>query len=179
MREAELSGLQWRCVDFQRGSITVDKQFMRPRGKEGTYRFTSVKNDKVRIIHPAPLVMDALKAQRKIQLEQRLQMGSDWNDGGYPDLVFTKPTGEHLSFNTILRRFQVALKKAGLENRRFHDLRHSYGVTALQAGDSIKDVSENPGHATAGFTADVYLHVTPTMKDASAKRMQNLIENEL
>ena len=60
---------------------------------------------------------------------------------------------------------------------RFHDLRHSYAVASIRAGDDIKTVQENLGHATAAFTLDVYGHATEQMKRDSANRMQKYIQN--
>lgn len=56
------------------------------------------------------------------------------------------------------------------------DLRHSYAVAAIRAGDDIKTVQSNLGHATAAFTLDVYGHVTDQMKQASAARMESFIK---
>ena len=69
-----------------------------------------------------------------------------------------------------------ALSVAGIEKHRFHDLRHTYAVNALRAGDDIKTVQENLGHHTAAFTLDKYGHVTETMKRESANRMEIFIE---
>ena len=60
-------------------------------------------------------------------------------------------------------------------NARFHDLRHSYAVAAIRAGDDIKTVQGNLGNATAAFTLDVYGHVTDQMKRESADRMERFI----
>lgn len=57
------------------------------------------------------------------------------------------------------------------------DLRHSYAVAALRAGDDIKTVQGNLGHHAASFTLDVYGHVTEEMKQASANRMEQYIKN--
>ena len=67
----------------------------------------------------------------------------------------------------------------GCPDTRFHDLRHSYAVAAIRAGDDIKTVQGNLGHATAAFTLDVYGHVTDQMKQASAKRMDTFIKSVL
>ena len=69
MREGEILGLQWSCVDFDRGTITIEKQLSRPRVKGEEYRFTSLKNDKPRTVQPAPFVMQLLKRQRRRQAE--------------------------------------------------------------------------------------------------------------
>ena len=47
----------------------------------------------------------------------------------------------------------------------------------LSAGDDIKTVQENLGHATAAFTLDVYGHVTEQMKLDSAARMERFIQS--
>ena len=62
-----------------------------------------------------------------------------------------------------------------MTDARFHDLRHSYAVAAIRAGDDIKTVQGNLGHATAAFTLDVYGHVTDQMKRESADRMERFI----
>lgn len=176
MREGEILGLQWVCVDFERGVIRVDKQLTRPRVKGDAYRFTSLKNDKPRTIKPAPYVMELLREHRKRQLEKRLRAGDLWDEGDFPDLVFTGDTGKHLCYNVILRHYRQALKAAGLPEKRFHDLRHTYAVASLRAGDDIKTVQENLGHHTAAFTLDQYGHVTGDMRDESSRRMQRFID---
>ena len=48
-------------------------------------------------------------------------------------------------------------------------------AAAIRAGDDIKTVQGNLGHATAAFTLDVYGHVTDQMKRESAGRMERFI----
>ena len=59
---------------------------------------------------------------------------------------------------------------------RFHDLSHTFAVNSLRAGDDIKTVQGNLGHATAAFTLDNYGHVTESMKRESAERMETFIK---
>ena len=56
---------------------------------------------------------------------------------------------------------------------------HTYAVNALRAGDDIKSVQGNLGHATAAFTLDRYAHFTEQMKQASADRMETFIKTAL
>ncbi|MEA4899572.1 MAG: tyrosine-type recombinase/integrase [Christensenellaceae bacterium] len=175
LREAEILGLQWSCVDFDRGRIIIDKQLHRPRVKGGKYYFGPPKNDKARTITPAPFVMQVLKERKKQQTADRLRAGTLWNDHGFPDLVFTNEVGKFLCYNPIIKAFKKVLTDAGLPEKRLHDLRHTYAVASLQAGDDVKTVQENLGHHTAAFTLDQYGHVTETMKQASAARMEAYI----
>ena len=74
------------------------------------------------------------------------------------------------------QRLKLILKEAGLPDIRFHDLRHTFAVNSLKAGDDIKTVQENLGHHTASFTLDVYAHVTSGMKHDSANRMEQYLQ---
>ncbi len=176
MREGEVLGLKWDRVDFQRGIILIDQQLHHDKGAGGQYSFASLKNDKARIITPAPWVMELLKHHRAAQTEQHLQAGSLWENSG---LVFTDELGRHLREFTVYRRFKEAVAAIGRPDARFHDLRHSYAVAAIRAGDDIKTVQGNLGHATAAFTLDIYGHVTDQMKQASAQRMEGYIKQVL
>lgn len=176
MRSGELLGLTWDCVDFENGLIRVSKQLVQPRKRGDQFRFGTLKNDKPRTLTPAPFVMDVLKAHKEKQKAQKMTAGSDWNDGGFPNLVFTHPDGSHLSQPTVWKILQKILAAAGLESHRFHDLRHTYVVNAFRAGDDVKTVQQNAGHYSAAFTLDRYAHVTETMHRESANRMQNFLE---
>ena len=179
MRSGELIGLTWDCIDFDRGIIHVKKQLSVPR-KEGKGKkpyWSTLKNGKTRIILPAPFVMNVLRRHKAKQAEQRLAAGSLWDEGDFPGLVFTHPNGYHFIQPTIWKEFQKILKKAGLEHHRVHDLRHTFAVNSLKAGDDIKTLQENMGHYSAAFTLDKYGHVVDEMRIASSNRMQKLIES--
>lgn len=177
MRSGELLGLTWDCVDFENGVIYVKKQLIQPRHKGDKPYWGTLKNDKPRTILPAPYVMEVLKEHKEHQKQQELAAGSAWNPGKFPNLVFTHPDGSHLSQPTLWKQFQKVLSDAGLGHHRFHDLRHSYSVISLQAGDDMKTLQMNLGHHTAAFTMQRYAHATATMNRASANRMQDFITN--
>ena len=172
MRQGELLGLSWDCVDFQNGVITVKQQLQR---KDGAYYLLTPKSGKPRKILPAPVVMEALRKERDAQTAAQELAGDMWNNTFH--LVFTDAVGKNLVRRTVVKHFKAVAKRAGVSESRFHDLRHSFAVTSLQAGDDVKTVQENLGHATAAFTLDVYGHVTAKMKQESAARMQRFFEN--
>ena len=57
-----------------------------------------------------------------------------------------------------------------------HDLRHTFVVNSLRAGDAPKALQENMGHYSASFPLDKYCHVTDSMRHESANRMQAFFE---
>ena len=173
LRRGEVCGLTWDCVDFKKGSILINKQLQKIPNEPGKFQLVSTKNGKGRVITAAPFVMEILKKHRTRQNEARLKAGALWEDYGF---VFCDEIGEHLSPNTIYHNYKRIVASIGLPGARFHDLRHSYAVAAIQAGDDIKTVQSNLGHHTAAFTLDIYGHVTEEMKQASADRMQEFIK---
>lgn len=172
MREGVVLGLKWDYVDFSNGTILIGQQLQRKRGGNAEYVFMSPKNGKMRKVTPAPFVLDILRQQQARQAQWKQAAGEIWEDSG---LVFTNEIGQNLSPLSVYKSFKVFAAQIGCPDARFHDLRHSYAVAAIQSGDDIKTVQENLGHHTAAFTLDVYGHVTDQMRQASAERMQRFI----
>lgn len=157
-----------------KGTILINKQLQNIPHQPGSYRLIAAKNGKGRRIALPPSVAELLQHHRIRQKLERLAVGPGWEEG---DFVFTDEIGHHLSPHTVYHHFKRVARSIGLPDARFHDLRHSYAVAALRAGDDIKTVQGNLGHATASFTLDVYGHVTEEMKQASANRMEQFIRN--
>ena len=134
MRQAELLGLTWDCIDFQNGQISVVKQLKRERKltHENEYRFDSLKNGKSRVIVPAPVVFEALRKVKKIQTENRLKHGTEYDNKD--NLVFTDDVGSHLCHPTVWRQFKKRVSAIGCPDLRFHDLRHAFVSIAHAAG---------------------------------------------
>ena len=77
-----------------------------------------------------------------------------------------------LNPSKVVDRFKTLLKRAGLLEIRFHDLRHSAATILLSMGMGVhpKVVQELLGHNQISMTMDIYSHVLPTMqKDAVSK----------
>ena len=171
MRQSELLGLTWDAVDFDSGAISVDKQLSRLEHREKSGLFVSPKSGKPRTITAAPLVMRSLHAQKVRQMEKQLLAGPLWDNPH--GLVFTADTGRPLEQRNVNYQFRRITIAAGLEGVRFHDTRHTYAVNAIRAGDDIKTVQGNLGHASAAFTLDRYAHFTERMQKDSAARMES------
>lgn len=175
MRQGEVLGLTWDCVDFKRGVIKVNKQLQKDAGGGSSYSLVTTKNGKGRVITPPHYVMQLLEDQRKRQAEWKHRAGPAWQNK--INLVFTSELGTPVLHHTLYHNFKHVVESLGLPEVRFHDLRHTYAVAAISAGVDIKTVQANLGHATASFTLNVYAHVTEQMNRASAEKMQQYINN--
>ena len=178
MRQGEVCGLQWECVDFDNGTVLIDKQLQSLRGKvrgdKEKYTLVPTKNGKERTITAAPFVMDLLWKTKQAQDANRKDFCNDFIENG---LVFTDEIGNRVTPQALYRAFKLVVTELNMKDVRFHDLRHSYAVVSLKSGDDVKTVQENLGHATASFTLDTYGHVTEKMKKDSADRMQAFIKS--
>ena len=178
LREGEVSGLQWDCVNLETGTILVDKQLQSlrksVRGNGDKYALVPTKNGKERHLTIAPFVVELLKKEKAKQDANREYYEDLYEESG---LVFTDESGHRITPQAAYRAFKLVVTELGMPQARFHDLRHSYAVASLKSGDDAKTVQENLGHATAAFTLDVYGHVTEQMKTESANRMQAFIQS--
>ncbi|MEG0598392.1 MAG: tyrosine-type recombinase/integrase, partial [Oscillospiraceae bacterium] len=175
VRQGEILGLTWDCVDFNESTIYINKQLQKTKKVGGCYQLVSTKSGKSRLITVATSVLQVLKKQKNRQSQAQLLAGSAWSN---PDnLVFTNAFGGHLVHFTVYKHFKQAVVNIGLGKTRFHDLRHSFAVASIEGGDDIKTVQSNLGHATAAFTLDVYAHTTQKMKQQSANRMEAFIQS--
>lgn len=175
MRQGEILGLTWDCVDFESGTILICKQLVKEKKRQGEYFLDTTKHDKVRKIKPASLVMNKLRERKSQQAADQLRAGAAWSNPW--GLVFTNELGRYISHKMVRKPYKRIVANMGIPDLRFHDLRHSYAVLSIVNGDDIKTVQENLGHHTAAFTLDTYGHVTDTMKEESAKRMDNYLRN--
>ena len=175
MRESELLGLTWDCVDLEKGTIHLYRQLKQLRGRKGEYVFTTLKNKQDRSFTIPPSVVRAIKREKVKQSEAKLRYGTLYHND--MNLVFTNDLGRHLCTFTVYNSFKRIVKAMGIPEVRLHDLRHSYATLAIQNGIDYKTISNNLGHATVAFTMDVYATVTMTMQKDSASKMESFIQS--
>ena len=78
------------------------------------------------------------------------------------DLVFPSPAGMVWRKDNFMSRiFRPAVRRAGLQPLRFHDLRHTYAALMVQAGAHPKLLQAQLGHTSIGVTLNTYGHLFP------------------
>jgi integrase len=77
------------------------------------------------------------------------------------EYIFTRPNGEQI--NDIRTAYANALKKANIEDFRFHDLRHTFASHLVMNGTDLLTVKELLGHRTIEMTLR-YSHLSPEHK---------------
>ena len=91
-------------------------------------------------------------------------------------LLFTDQRGGPVRKSNLLRRsFKPLLRRAGLPDIRFHDLRHTAATLLLRQGVHPKVVQERLGHSQISMTLDTYSHVVPSMQREAAEKLDELL----
>ena len=85
------------------------------------------------------------------------------------DTPYVFVDGDGNRFKDVKRSFNTALRKAGIKDFRFHDLRHTFASHLVMAGVDITTIKELLGHKTLAMTLR-YAHLAPTHK---VKALQN------
>ncbi len=173
MRPGEYMGLQWKDVDFERGTVTVQRTLLIVATEEGE-RFGEPKTPQSRRTIPLQRVLlRQLREHHRRQAEERLKAGAEW--AGF-DLVFCTETGKPLDLHNIrARHFKPILKRAGLSEKfRIYDLRHTCASLLLAEGVHPKIASERLGHSSVVLTLNTYSHVLPTMQAEASETLEKL-----
>jgi integrase len=171
LRQSEALGLRWSNVDLDNGTLSVRRGLHRVRGQCLIYEEPKADRSRRTLALPAQLV-DALRAHRAAQLEERITAGPLWQDH---DLVFAQPNGRPIERKSDWRAWKTLLRDAGVREVRLHDGRHTAATLLLSEGVHPRVVMEVLGHAQMRTTTDTYSHVLPALGRDAAERMGNAL----
>jgi integrase len=131
MRLSEMLELKWQEADLFRKIVTVI------RSKNGEKRTIPLNAATSRL-----LLMKSL---------------SEPEGSGF---VFPSLAGTMFSKYNVERAFRKAVRKAKVEDFKFHDLRHTFATRLVQRGENLYSVQVLLGHKTAAMTQR-YSHHNP------------------
>ncbi len=174
-RPNEATALQWKDIDWEKGSVEICRNIERPAG--GGWEFGTLKTTSSDRTFTLPQsFMAQLKEHKRVQLEQRLKFGQGWQDY---DLVFTDEIGEPLKPWVYRYLWKKILSKAGVPEERAkmraYDARHTVATLLLLQKTPTKVVSARLGHASTAITEDVYSHVLDSMQEQATDDLERAI----
>jgi integrase len=168
LRQGELLGLRWEDVDLSAKRLRVRRTLV--TGSKLTFGQPKSSRGR-RGVALTPHAADSLTVHRDQQ-----QDGSLYDRTG---LVFCTSKGTPIAPQNLVRRcFKPLLKRAGLPNIRFHDLRHTCATLLLGRGVHPKVVQDLLGHAQITLTLDTYSHVLPDMQAEVVDAMQDVLKED-
>jgi integrase len=136
MRRGEILSIRWRDVDFDRKRIVL----------------YDTKNGSSRQVPLAGAATEELKSMLAAKKAAKVQTLKPVGD----DLVFPGKMGEPVDFRDA---WETAVKKAKIDNFRFHDCRHTAASYLAMNGATLLELSQILGHKTLAMVKR-YAHLT-------------------
>lgn len=144
LRLGEILGLQWGDIDFEEGTILVQRQY----AKTGDL----VEPKTAAAVRRVPIRAELVQALRLARMASGHSKDSDF--------VFGTKDGKPRMHRVVQRGFTSIRDKAKLPTEiTFHDLRHAFASIAVQAGADVVYLSKVIGHTDPAITLRVYSHV--------------------
>lgn len=171
MRQSELLGLQWSDLDWQKKTLTVQRQAKRTDRQNGYFAPLKTKAGR-RTIVLGEKTIEKMREHLNRQEDERIKVGDKWEDN---NLIFPSAIGTPLDQFNLSRWFKDILHQAGLPDIRFHDLRHTAASLMLNHGVPAIIVSKRLGHAKVSITLDIYGHLMPEMQNEAAEMIDEII----
>jgi len=141
MRKSEILLLKWSNVDLKNGLLLLEK----------------TKNRERREI---PMNDTLKQVFSRLFVKRRLDV--DWV---FPSWKSGKP------YYDLKRSFNKAVKKAGITDFHFHDLRHTFASQLVMAGVDIRTVQELLGHKSLTMTLR-YAHLSHAQKKKAVQTLE-------
>lgn len=178
MRKGEVMALKWENVDFQKRRIYIKNSLCRIEGdqpdengcRHARYEILEPKTkESVRMVPMLDEVYDALMLQKDRQESDKQRYRDIYLDQG---LVFADLCGDYLPQRQFMDKYHAFLKKYGITDIRFHDLRHTFATLLIESDVSMKVVQELLGHSTITTSMDIYTHVSDEKKEQALDRLR-------
>ena len=119
-------------------------------------------------------VVDALRAHKVKQAEDRLLAGALWRDHG---LVFASAVGTPLDPSHVRRGFRKVCVEAGIgANWSPRELRHTFVSIMSEQGVPVEEIARLVGHSTTSTTETVYRQELRPVISTGAEVMDNIFK---
>ena len=144
MRRGEILGLRWRDVDLERRRLIL----------------TETKNNERRQVPLTPKAVEIVTALPTL-------------DRRPSALLFRSPRGGGRAVD-IRHPWEAAVQRAGLEDFRFHDLRHTAASYLAMSGATTNEIAAILGHKTLSMVQR-YAHLTTEHAGSALVRMESAV----
>lgn len=158
-RISEARALKWKDINFEKHTISINKQIQNIKGSVVLVTPKSTKS--IRNIYISKSLENSLK---ELQTKEKEKYGPSIEE------LFVFGGIKAIGGTTIDRTRRTHIEQSGVNAFKNHDLRHSYGSILLNDGFDIKYVSEQMGHESIAITLETYHHLLSNTEEVNKKR---------
>lgn len=173
-RQGEILALEKSDLtdDIIRINKTVKKIRIFDNPEEYHYEIKTTKPKTEKSIREIP-INDALKKELKglykLVAEEKLKLGSAYETN---NLLFPSSVGKYITAKTVYTSWKALLKRAGVDHKKFHALRHTFATTLIMENVDLLTVSRLLGHSSIE-TTQIYTHILKEKKQDALNVLNN------
>jgi len=170
MRRSELAGVHRELLDLDQGRLTMEdtRVVVAGRAEDSDGKTESSR----RTISLDPFTVAALRQHLNMIDKERAAFGAAYPAHGK---LMCFEDGRLLHPDTITRRFNRLVDRAGVRRIRLHDVRHTYATLARDLGVNSKIVTDRLGHANESVTHQIYTHPSDGQDRPAAEMIAHMI----
>lgn len=172
MRRGEMCGLEWEDIDWNKETIRIQRSSQYLSGK-GVFTKETKTETSDRTIRLPKEAFEMLKTYRVLQNEERLKIGSDWND---VDRLFTMWEGSPIHPDSITSWFSEFIKRHELPKVSIHSLRHTNITLLIMAGVPLRTVAKRAGHSSTVTTSLIYSHAIQSADEMASEVLEDILK---
>ncbi len=149
LRIGEVCALQWKDINFEKETISIQKTVSRVRNFELTQKKTKlllVDAKTEHSIREIPLHKSFLALLKKVAV-------------GKPGSYFILTSSyKMMDPRNYYNQYQKIIKKCHIAHYKYHSLRHTFATNCIELGLDPKSLSELLGHSDIKITLSLYVH---------------------
>lgn len=159
-RRSELVALTWNDIDYESGTLSIDKATVTADNE--VYTKAPKNETSERTLTLPRSVIEMMKRYRIEQQEYRLPIGDQWIGKDYIFIQWNgaqmHPDTPYKAFKKFIERYNSTIENESdkLPNITLHDLRHTSATLLIADTLDIRTVANRLGHAQTSTTLNIY-----------------------
>lgn len=170
LRNSEIRGLTLTDIDYQNGTINIDKQIGEVRNEKGVIEegvISPKTPSSTRKIYVPKFILDVLKEYIDSLPYIPTSKQLFWSH------ITRKPVSKHC----LSKRFRYICDALEITPLRFHDLRHLQATLLIHSDINVQAISKRMGHSNVQTTLGVYTHSIEAVDKEVADTLETTLKN--